>query len=92
MSQILQVEDLIQEFDLTQDLLDRIKFKHGHFSVEQQVVHAVNHVSFDILRKARYSVWLVSQAAASLPQPGLSSVFRSPRAAASCLMARTLRI
>ena len=44
MSQILQVEDLIQEFDLTQDLLDRIKFKHGHFSVEQQVVHAVNHV------------------------------------------------
>ena len=48
MSQILQVEDLIQEFDLTQDLLDRIKFKHGHFSVEQQVVHAVNHVSFDI--------------------------------------------
>ena len=48
MSQILQVEDLIQEFDLTQDLLDRIKFKHGHFSMEQRVVHAVNHVSFDI--------------------------------------------
>jgi len=48
MSLILQVEDLIQEFDLTQDLLDRIKFKHGRFSIEQQVVHAVNHVSFEI--------------------------------------------
>ena len=37
MSQILQVEDLIQEFDLTQDLLDRIKFKHGHFSVSSRL-------------------------------------------------------
>ena len=48
MSKILQVENLVQEFDLTRDLLDRIKFKKGRFTMERQVVHAVNNVSFDV--------------------------------------------
>ena len=48
MSKILQVENLVQEFDLTHDLLDRIKFKKGRFTMERQVVHAVNNVSFDV--------------------------------------------
>lgn len=48
MSKILQVEHLVQEFDLTQDLLDRVKFKNGRFTMDRQVVHAVNDVSFDV--------------------------------------------
>ena len=48
MSKILQVEHLVQEFDLTQDLLDRVRFKDGRFTMERPVVHAVNDVSFDV--------------------------------------------
>lgn len=48
MSALLHVENLVQEFDLTQDFLDRIKFKNGRFTMERQVVHAVNNVSFDV--------------------------------------------
>ena len=47
MSKILQVENLVQEFNLTKDFLDKVKFKNGHFSLENRVVHAVNNVSFD---------------------------------------------
>ena len=31
MSKILQVENLVQEFNLTKDFLDKVKFKNGHF-------------------------------------------------------------
>ena len=48
MSKILQVENLVQEFNLTNDFLDKVKFKNGHFSLENRVVHAVNNVSFDV--------------------------------------------
>ncbi len=48
MSKILQVENLVQEFNLTKDFLDKVKFKNGHFSLENRVVHAVNNVSFDV--------------------------------------------
>ena len=48
MSKILQVENLVQEFNLTKDFLDKVKFKKGRFSLENQVVHAVNDVSFDV--------------------------------------------
>ena len=48
MSKILQVEHLVQEFNLTKDFLDKVKFKKGRFSLENQVVHAVNDVSFDV--------------------------------------------
>ena len=34
MSKILQVENLVQEFNLTKDFLDKVKFKNGHFSLE----------------------------------------------------------
>ena len=48
MSKILQVENLVQEFNLTKDCRDNVKFKNGHFSLENRVVHAVNNVSFDV--------------------------------------------
>ncbi len=48
MSKLLEVEHLVQEFDLAKDLLDKVKFKNGRFSMESQVVHAVNDVSFDV--------------------------------------------
>ena len=48
MSKILQVENLVQEFNLTKDFLDKVKFKNGHFSLENRVVHAVNNVSFEV--------------------------------------------
>ena len=34
MSKILQVENLVQEFNLTKDFLDKVKFKNGHISLE----------------------------------------------------------
>ena len=36
MSKILQVEHLVQEFNLTKDFLDKVKFKKGRFSLENQ--------------------------------------------------------
>ena len=70
MSKILQVENLVQEFNLTKDFLDKVKFKNGHFSLENRVVHAVNNVSFDV---ARCSAWWESPDAESLPRPAPSS-------------------
>ena len=52
MSKILQVENLVQEFNLTKDFLDKVKFKNGHFSLENRVVHAVNNVSFDVAQNS----------------------------------------
>ena len=72
MSKILQVENLVQEFNLTKDFLDKVKFKNGHFSLENRVVHAVNNVSFDVGR-ARCSAWWESPDAESLPRPAPSS-------------------
>ena len=53
MSKILQVEHLVQEFNLTKDFLDKVKFKKGRFSLEHQVVHSVNDVSFDVEQAGR---------------------------------------
>ena len=48
MSKLLEVNNLVQEFDLTSDFLDKIKFKKGKIILESSVVHAVNKISFDI--------------------------------------------
>ena len=58
MSKILQVENLVQEFNLTKDFLDKVKFKNGHFSLENRVVHAA---------------WWESPDVESLPRPAPSS-------------------
>ena len=71
MSKILQVENLVQEFNLTKDFLDKVKFQKGHFSLENRVVHAVNGVSFDVEQGEVYS--LANPAAESLPRPVPSS-------------------
>jgi len=48
LSRLIEVKDLVQKFDLTSDLLDKIKFKNGKFKIENKVVNAVNGVSFHI--------------------------------------------
>lgn len=48
MSKLLEVTDLVQSFDMTPDFLDKIKYKNGHFLMENKIVHAVNGVSFSI--------------------------------------------
>ena len=48
MSKLLEVKNLVQEFDLTADFLDKLKFKNGRVVMESRVVHAVNGVSFDV--------------------------------------------
>ena len=72
MSKILQVENLVQEFNLTKDFLDKVKFKNGHFSLENRVVHAVNNVSFDVEEGEVFSL-VESPDAESLPRPAPSS-------------------
>lgn len=48
MSKILEVENLVQRFDLTSDFLDKLKFKDGKVKIESKVVNAVNDISFYI--------------------------------------------
>ena len=48
MKKLLEVKDLVQWFDLTTDLIDRIKFRAGKFTLEKKHVNAVNGVSFSI--------------------------------------------
>lgn len=48
MSKILEVNNLVQEFDLTKGILDKVKFKNGKFIKEEKVVHAVNNINFSV--------------------------------------------
>lgn len=56
MEKILEVNNLEQKFDLNKGFLDKIKFKNGKFVKEERVVHAVNHVSFDIKKGEVFSL------------------------------------
>ena len=84
MSKILQVEHLVQEFNLTKDFLDKVKFKKGRFSLENQVVHAVNDVSFDVEQGEVFSL-VASPDAANPPRHVRSSSSSSQRRARSRL-------
>lgn len=48
MSKLIEVKDLVQNFNLTSDFLDKIKFKNGKIKLEKKIVNAVNGVSFHI--------------------------------------------
>lgn len=56
MSYILEVNNLVQQFDLTKSVLDRIKFRKGKIMMEKKVVHAVNEVSFRIKKGEVFSL------------------------------------
>ena len=48
MSEMLRVENLVQQFKLDKSFLDKIKFKGGKLKYETRVVKAVNGISFTI--------------------------------------------
>lgn len=56
MTKILEVKDLKQNFVLTTDFLDRIKFKGGKLNYEIKLVNAVNGVSFHINKGEVFSL------------------------------------
>ena len=70
MSKILQVENLVQEFNLTKDFLDKVKFKNGHFSLENRVVHAVNNVSFDVEQVLSNALKYTAQGSVTIAMDG----------------------
>ncbi len=56
MSSLLQVENLVQKFDLSSDFLDKLKFKDGKFTLEKKQVNAVNGVNFSIEKGEVFSL------------------------------------
>ncbi len=56
MSHILEVKNLVQQFDLNKGILDKIKFKGGKVHIEERVVHAVNDVSFKVKKGEVFSL------------------------------------
>jgi len=48
MSEMLRIENLVQQFKLDKGILDKIKFKNGKLKYETRVVKAVNGISFTI--------------------------------------------
>lgn len=48
MSRLVEVKDLVQNFNLASDFLDKLKFKNGKIKLEKKIVNAVNGVSFHI--------------------------------------------
>lgn len=48
MENILEVKDLVQEFNLNKGLLDGLRFSKGKLTREPKIVHAVNDVSFEL--------------------------------------------
>jgi len=48
MSEILRVENLVQQFKLDKGLLSKIKLKNGKLTVKGRVVQAVNGISFTV--------------------------------------------
>ncbi|MEG1548473.1 MAG: ABC transporter ATP-binding protein [Clostridia bacterium] len=48
MSEILRVENLVQEFNLSKSFLDKIKLKNGKLTLQNRIVKAVNGISFSI--------------------------------------------
>lgn len=56
MEYILQVSNLVQEFNLNKGFLDGLVFKQGKFYREPKVVHAVNDVSFELKKGDIYAL------------------------------------
>lgn len=56
MSYILEVNNLVQQFDLNKGILDKIKLRKGKFCIEEKVVHAVNDISFKIKKGEVFSL------------------------------------
>ncbi len=56
MSRVLEVNNLIQYFELSVDLLDKFSIKEGKISINEKRVHAVNDVSFHIDAGEVYSL------------------------------------
>ncbi|MCH4886340.1 ATP-binding cassette domain-containing protein [Acidaminobacter sp. JC074] len=56
MSNILEVKNLVQQFDLNKSILDKIKFKNGKVHLEEKIVHAVNDVSFNVKKGEVFSL------------------------------------
>ena len=48
MSEMLRIENLVQQFKLDKSVLDKIKIKNGKVKYETRVVKAVNGISFTI--------------------------------------------
>ncbi len=48
MSNMLEVQNLYQEFNLTKSIFDKYKLKAGKIVKEEKIVHAVNGVNFEI--------------------------------------------
>ena len=53
---ILEVKDLVQSFNLSTGMLDKIKIKNGKVTIEKKVVQAVNGVSFTIKKGEVFSL------------------------------------
>ncbi len=56
MSYILEVNHLVQQFDLNKGILDKIKIRKGKIKFEEKVVHAVNDISFKIKKGEVFSL------------------------------------
>lgn len=56
MTKILEVRNLVQSFDLSKGLLDKLKIEKGKVVKKERVVHAVNGISFDINRGEVFSI------------------------------------
>lgn len=66
---LLEVNGLVQEFDLTKGLLAKAAVQNGRLTRESRVVHAVNDVSFRVDRGKVLSL-VGSRAAASRRRRG----------------------
>lgn len=56
MSKILEVKGLEQQFDLNQGILDKLKIRNGKLVKEERIVHAVNHIDFDVTEGKTFSL------------------------------------
>ncbi|MFB0971769.1 MAG: ATP-binding cassette domain-containing protein [Tissierellia bacterium] len=56
MTNILEVRNLFQNFQLTKSIFDKYKLKSGKIVKEEKVVHAVNGVSFNVKRGSVFSL------------------------------------
>jgi len=48
MSKTLQIRNLVQEFNLSNGILEKYKFRNGKIHKEEKIAHAVNGISFEI--------------------------------------------
>ena len=56
MEPLIEVKDLCQEFHLTKGLLQSLRVEKGKIVKEDKVVHAVNHVNFQIKKGEVFSL------------------------------------